>query len=192
MGSCACFLIFALLCFPAEMLAASAKGVQLWLTKVFPPCFRFWLPAVSYCALVRHSGWVRLCALLMQPFVSPAGYCRLPLLFSDFFRYPMGAKLTAQLYEQRQLSSPMHNSFLPFPTVPYLFLIGTVGVGFFGMPAFGICFGSPPFSAQSPQVFSFAGKKIRSHLSFCFRSFLPNCGRGAFRFCCGCTSHHSD
>ena len=28
LGSCACFLIFALLCFPAEMLAASAEGVQ--------------------------------------------------------------------------------------------------------------------------------------------------------------------
>ena len=60
LGSCACFLIFALLCFPAEMLAASAKGVQLWLTKVFPSLFPF---LVSYCALVRHSGWVRLCAL---------------------------------------------------------------------------------------------------------------------------------
>ena len=35
LGGCACFLIFALLCFPAEMLAASAEGVQLWLTKVF-------------------------------------------------------------------------------------------------------------------------------------------------------------
>ena len=41
LGSCACFLIFALLCFPAEMLAASAEGVQLWLTKVFPSLFPF-------------------------------------------------------------------------------------------------------------------------------------------------------
>ena len=35
LGSCACFLIFALLCFPAEMLAASAKGVQLWLCLLY-------------------------------------------------------------------------------------------------------------------------------------------------------------
>lgn len=50
----------------------------------------------------------------------------------------MGAKLTAQLYEQRQLSLADAQQLLAFSNCPGpLFLIGTVGVGFFGMPAFG-------------------------------------------------------
>ena len=47
------------------------------------------------------------------------------------------------------------------------------------------------FSRRSHHGYSLSQEKIRSHLSFCFRSFLPNSDRGAFRFCCGCTPHHS-
>ena len=52
LGGCACFLIFALLCFPEEMLAASAEGVQLWLTKVFPSLF----PFLVACGILLRIG----------------------------------------------------------------------------------------------------------------------------------------
>ena len=85
LGGCACFLIFALLCFPAEMLAASAEGVQLWLTKVFPSLFPF---LVACGILLRIGAAQRMGAAL----VSPAGYCRLSLLFRTSFRIPHGSK----------------------------------------------------------------------------------------------------
>ena len=125
LGSCACFLIFALLCFPAEMLAASAEGVQLWLTKVFPSLFPF---LVACGILLRIGAAQRMGAALrplMQPLFHLPGIAAFPFFFGLLSGYPMGAKLTAQLYEQRQLSLADAQQ------------IGTVGVGFFGMPAFG-------------------------------------------------------
>ena len=138
LGSCACFLIFALLCFPAEMLAASAKGVQLWLTKVFPSLFPF---LVACGILLRIGAAQRMGAALrplMQPLFHLPGIAAFPFFFGLLSGYPMGAKLTAQLYEQRQLSLADAQQLLAFSNCPGpLFLIGTVGVGFFGMPAFG-------------------------------------------------------
>ena len=59
------------------------------------------------------------------------------------------------------------------------------------MPALWVSALALRLSRRSRHRYSLSQEKIRSHLSFCFRSFLPNSGRGAFRFCCGCTSHHS-
>lgn len=138
LGGCACFLIFALLCFPTEMLAASAEGVQLWLTKVFPSLFPF---LVACGILLRIGAAQRMGAALrplMQPLFHLPGIAAFPFFFGLLSGYPMGAKLTAQLYEQRQLSLADAQQLLVFSNCPGpLFLIGTVGVGFFGMPAFG-------------------------------------------------------
>ena len=138
LGGCACFLIFALLCFPTEMLAASAEGVQLWLTKVFPSLFPF---LVACGILLRIGAAQRMGAALrplMQPLFHLPGIAAFPFFFGLLSGYPMGAKLTAQLYGQRQLSLADAQQLLAFSNCPGpLFLIGTVGVGFFGMPAFG-------------------------------------------------------
>lgn len=159
LGSCACFLIFALLCFPAEMLAASAKGVQLWLTKVFPSLFPF---LVACGILLRIGAAQRMGAALrplMQPLFHLPGIAAFPFFFGLLSGYPMGAKLTAQLYEQRQLSLADAQQLLAFSNCPGpLFLIARLALAFSACLPLGICFGSPPFSAQSPQVFSFAGK----------------------------------
>ena len=114
LGSCACFLIFALLCFPAEMLAASAKGVQLWLTKVFPSLFPF---LVACGILLRIGAAQRMGAALrplMQPLFHLPGIAAFPFFFGLLSGYPMGAKLTAQLYEQRQLSLADAQQLLAF------------------------------------------------------------------------------
>ena len=138
LGGCACFLIFALLRFPEEMLAASAEGVQLWLTKVFPSLFPF---LVACGILLRIGAAQRMGAVLhplMQPLFRLPGIAAFPFFFGFLSGYPMGAKLTAQLYEQKQLSLADAQQLLAFSNCPGpLFLIGTIGVGFFGMPAFG-------------------------------------------------------
>ena len=118
--------------------AASAEGVQLWLTKVFPSLFPF---LVACGILLRIGAAQRMGAALrplMQPLFHLPGIAAFPFFFGLLSGYPMGAKLTAQLYEQRQLSLADAQQLLAFSNCPGpLFLIGTVGVGFFGMPAFG-------------------------------------------------------
>lgn len=90
LGGCACFLIFALLCFPAEMLAASAEGVQLWLTKVFPSLFPF---LVACGILLRIGAAQRMGAALrplMQPLFHLPGIAAFPFFFGLLSGYPMG------------------------------------------------------------------------------------------------------
>lgn len=138
LGGCACFLIFALLRFPEAMLTASAEGVQLWLTKVFPSLF----PFLVACGILLRIGAAQRMGQLFQPLMQPLfrlpGIAAFPFFFGFLSGYPMGAKLTAQLYEQKQLSLADAQRLLAFSNAPGpLFLIGTIGVGFFGMPIFG-------------------------------------------------------
>ncbi len=137
-GACACFLIFALLCFPAEMLAAAQSSVSLWLTKVFPSLF----PFIAACGILLRIGAAQRMGALLCPFMRPLfhlpGITAFPLFGGLLSGYPMGAKLTAMLYAQNEISAEEAQHILAFSNCPGpLFLIGTIGVGFFGMPAFG-------------------------------------------------------
>ena len=135
---CTCFLIYALLRFPDALLLASAESVQLWLTKVFPSLF----PFLVACGILLRIGAARQMGKLLQPFMQPffrlPGIAAFPFFFGMLAGYPMGAKLTALLYEEKQLSLADAQHLLTFSNCPGpLFLIGTVGVSFFGTAAYG-------------------------------------------------------
>ena len=117
LGGCACFLIFALLCFPAEMLAASAEGVQLWLTKVFPSLFPF---LVACGILLRIGAAQRMGAALrplMQPLFHLPGIAAFPFFFGLLSGYPMGAKLgavaTGILFRRKKSVPTFHSVSVP-------------------------------------------------------------------------------
>lgn len=138
LGFCACFLIYALLRFPEAMLAASAESVQLWLTKVFPSLF----PFIAACGLLLRIGAAERMGSALRPLIGPLfglpGIAAFPFFLGIFSGYPMGAKITAMLYEKKLLTIEEAQHILVFSNNPGpLFLIGTVGVGFFGMPFFG-------------------------------------------------------
>lgn len=138
LGFCACFLIYALLRFPEAMLAASAESVQLWLTKVFPSLF----PFIAACGLLLRIGAAdRMGAALrplMQPLFRLPGIAAFPFFLGILSGYPMGAKITAMLYEKKLISLEEARHILVFSNNPGpLFLVGTIGAGFFGMPVFG-------------------------------------------------------
>nr|WP_294681688.1 nucleoside recognition domain-containing protein [uncultured Anaerotignum sp.] len=135
---CTCFLIYSLLRFPDALLTASAEGVQLWLTKVFPSLF----PFLAACGILLRIGAAQRMGKLLQPLMQPLfrlpGVAAFPFFFGILSGYPMGAKLTALLYKEKQLSLADAQHLLAFSNCPGpLFLIGTVGVGFFGTAAFG-------------------------------------------------------
>lgn len=138
LGLCACFLIYALLRFPEAMLAASAASVQLWLTKVFPSLF----PFIAACGLLLRIGAAERMGSALRPLMKPLfglpGIAAFPFFLGIFSGYPMGAKITAMLYEKKLLTLEEAQHILVFSNNPGpLFLIGTIGVGFFGMPVFG-------------------------------------------------------
>jgi len=138
LGFCACFLIFALMRYPSEMLAASAESIQIWLTKVFPSLF----PFMAACGLLLRLGTAERMGKFLRPIMEPLfgldGIAAFPFFLGILSGYPIGAKITAQLYEKKQISLEEARHILVFSNNPGpLFLVGTIGAGFFGMPFFG-------------------------------------------------------
>lgn len=137
-GCCTCFLIYALLRFPSAMLAASANSVELWLTKVFPSLF----PFLAACGILLQIGAAEQMGKFLRPLMKPVfgldGIAAFPFFLGIFSGYPMGAKITAQLYERKQITLAEVQHILAFSNNPGpLFLIGTIGAGFFGVPFYG-------------------------------------------------------
>ena len=120
------------------MLSVSAESIQLWLTKVFPSLF----PFMVACGLLLRMGTAERMGKFLSPIMKPIfglnGIAAFPFFLGILAGYPMGAKITAQLYESKQITLEEAQHILVFSNNPGpLFLIGTIGAGFFGMPFFG-------------------------------------------------------
>jgi len=138
---CACFLVFALLRYPQAMLLAGGKSVTLWFNQVLPSLF----PFMVACGLLLRMGaaeivgeWLR---PLMKPLFGLPGIAAFPFFLGIFSGYPMGAKITASLYEEKKISLSQTEQILSFCNNPGpLFLVGTVGAAFFHAPYWGYLF----------------------------------------------------
>ena len=120
------------------MLHASVESIQLWLTRVFPSLF----PFMAACGILLRIGAAERMGRLLQPLMKPLfglnGISAFPFFLGILSGYPMGAKITAQLYEKKLISLKEAQHILVFSNNSGpLFLIGTIGVGFFGMHTFG-------------------------------------------------------
>lgn len=137
----ACFFLFSLLRFPAELLAASVHSLSLWLTAVFPSLFPFLAVSDILWRLGAAAALGRFLQPVMRPLFRLSGVCAFPLFLGLLSGYPMGAKLTAQLYENKQISLSEAKKLLAFCNQPGpLFLVGTVGAGFFHNAVWGYAF----------------------------------------------------
>lgn len=138
---CACFLVFALLRYPQAMLEAGAKSVTLWFNQVLPSLF----PFMVACGLLLRMGaaemvgeWLR---PLMKPLFGLPGISAFPFFLGIFSGYPLGAKITASLYEEKKITLLQAEHILTFCNNPGpLFLVGTVGAAFFQLPFWGYIF----------------------------------------------------
>ena len=124
--------------YPAAMLTAAAESIQLWLTRIFPALF----PFIVSCSILLQLGIAEKMSLLFRPFCRFLfhldGIAAFPFFMGILSGYPMGARLTAQLYKENLISGEDAQHILHFSNNPGpLFLIGTVGIGFFGMPLYG-------------------------------------------------------
>ena len=120
------------------MLSASADSIRLWLTRVFPSLF----PFLAACGILLRTGAAEKSGKYLSPLMKPVfglnGIAAFPFFLGMLSGYPMGAKITAELYEQQQISLEEAQHILVFSNNPGpLFLIGTIGTGFFGIPQYG-------------------------------------------------------
>ena len=127
------FLIILLIADPKNNIEACFKGIQLWGKSVLPTLLPFFLLT----SVLASLGFVQKLGAKFSPLTQRlfraegiSGYIYLMSVISG---YPVGAKITAELYENGVLSRGQAIKISTFTsTSGPLFIIGAVGVGMFG------------------------------------------------------------
>ena len=133
------FLAVMLLIYPEDCLGSAKRGLDVWFTIVVPSL----LPFMVASFILLETGIVRLIAHLLSPvtrllFAAP-GESAYVFLASALSGYPVGAKLTAELYTAGQLSEKDAQAVIRFTSVSGpVFLTGAVSAGMLGVPETGV------------------------------------------------------
>lgn len=124
------FILIELIISPEIYMASILNGVLLWSKAVLPALFPFFfltkmlteLGSVQYIAIYFEK--------LTQKLFKVKGIASYAFIMSIFSGYPVGAKITSELYENGYISlKDMHKLCTFCSTSGPLFIIGTVGVG---------------------------------------------------------------
>ncbi|MCS7463522.1 sporulation integral membrane protein YlbJ [Paenibacillus doosanensis] len=125
-------LLLLMLAFPAEVFRASLKGLSIWWDVLFPALFPFFVIS----EMMLGIGLVHFFGTLLDPLMRPVfripGIGGFVVAMGFASGYPIGAKLTSQLWEQKLINREEGERLVSFTTSSDpIFLIGAVSVGFF-------------------------------------------------------------
>ncbi|MBH5317485.1 sporulation integral membrane protein YlbJ [Paenibacillus sp. GSMTC-2017] len=126
------FIALLMAVYPTETLLSSLRGLSIWWEVLFPALFPFFVIS----ELLLGFGIVHFFGKLLDPFMRPL--FRLPgiggfvVAMGYMSGYPVGARLTAQLWAQKLITRAEGERLVAFTTTSDpIFLIGAVSVGFF-------------------------------------------------------------
>ncbi|NBC71575.1 sporulation integral membrane protein YlbJ [Paenibacillus sacheonensis] len=128
----AAVLALLLAAFPAPALEASLRGLSIWWEVLFPALFPFFVIS----ELLLGFGIVHFFGKILDPLMRPLfripGIGGFVVTMGYASGYPVGARLTAQLWEQKLINRAEGERLVAFTTTSDpIFLIGAVSVGFF-------------------------------------------------------------
>ncbi|CAG7640904.1 Sporulation integral membrane protein YlbJ [Paenibacillus solanacearum] len=125
-----------MLAFPAEALQASLKGISIWWDVLFPSLFPFFVISEMMLGIGLVHFFGTLLDPLMRPLFRIPGIGGFVMAMGFASGYPIGARLTSQLWEKRLVNREEGERLVAFTTSSDpIFLIGAVSVGFFQNPA---------------------------------------------------------
>lgn len=128
-----------LISFPQEAVSASVRGLEMWWKIVFPSLLPFFIVS----EMLIGFGVVKFVGVLLEPLMRPlfrvpgvGGFVWAMGMASGF---PAGAKLTARLRQEKQLTRIEAERLVSFTNCSNpLFIFGAVSVGFFYNAKLGI------------------------------------------------------
>lgn len=128
-----------LISFPQESVSASIRGLDMWWKIVFPSLLPFFIVS----EMLIGFGVVKFVGVLLEPLMRPlfrvpgvGGFVWAMGMASGF---PAGAKLTARLRQEKQLTRVEAERLVSFTNCSNpLFIFGAVSVGFFYNAKLGI------------------------------------------------------
>lgn len=125
--------------FPDAALQSALRGLTIWWDVLFPSLFPFFVIS----EILLGFGVVHLIGTLLDPLMRPL--FRIPgaggfvAAMGYISGYPVGAKLTAKLWEQKMVNREEGERLVAFTTSSDpIFLIGAVSIGFFHDPRIGL------------------------------------------------------
>ncbi|WP_087973031.1 sporulation integral membrane protein YlbJ [Oceanobacillus rekensis] len=126
------FLTLSLIRFPDEALKAGIRGLNMWWEIVFPSLLPFFITA----ELLLAFGVVKFIGVLFEPIMRPLfnipGVGSFGWMMGMVSGYPTGAKITARLREEKQLSKIEAERLVSFTNNSSpLFIFGAISAGFF-------------------------------------------------------------
>jgi len=125
--------------YPSQIIASAKSGLLLWFNNVVPSLLPFIIGAniLSLTGFINFIG--RLSEPLMQKLFKISGCGAFALIMGFISGYPMGAKITAILYENKQINETEAQKLIMFTNNSGpLFILGTVAVSMFKLPETGI------------------------------------------------------
>ncbi|MCA1029953.1 sporulation integral membrane protein YlbJ [Bacillus timonensis] len=132
-------LAIGLITFPQDALQASIRGLNMWWEVVFPSLLPFFIVS----EMLIGFGVVRFIGVLLEPLMRPLfkvpGVGGFVWAMGMASGYPAGAKLTARLRQEEQLTTLEAERLVSFTNSSNpLFIFGAIAVGFFGNPKLGV------------------------------------------------------
>lgn len=124
--------ILLLLCLPSLSIDAFFMGIRIWATKVLPALLPFFILSklLSYTNFISKLG--NSLTPITQRLYGVGGISGYIYAMSAISGYPVGAKLTSDLYKNGSISSGQAQIITSFTsTSGPLFIIGTVAIGMF-------------------------------------------------------------
>ena len=126
------FMIAGFMLFPQSGLNAAIQGIHIWWDVLFPALF----PFIVISEVLLGFGIVHFVGALFDPMMRPVfrvpGSGGFVMAMGFASGYPVGARLTAQLCEQKLLNRDEAERLVSFTsTSDPIFLIGAVSIGFF-------------------------------------------------------------
>ncbi|AOK89745.1 sporulation integral membrane protein YlbJ [Paenibacillus sp. SEL1] len=137
------FLFMLMAVYPQSSLNAGLRGLAIWWDVLFPSLFPFFVIS----ELLLGFGIVHFIGALLDPLMQPLfrvpGCGGFVAAVSCASGYPIGAKLTAKLWEQKWITRIEGERLVAFTTSSDpIFLIGAVSVGFFHQPEIALVLGA--------------------------------------------------
>lgn len=131
--------VFLMAIFPEAALHSAIRGLAIWWDVLFPSLFPFFVIS----EVLLGFGVVHLIGTLLDPLMKPL--FRIPgsggfvAAMGYVSGYPIGAKLTAKLWDQKMVTRDEGERLVAFTTSSDpIFLIGAVSIGFFHNPRIGL------------------------------------------------------
>ncbi|HLR62225.1 MAG TPA: sporulation integral membrane protein YlbJ [Lentibacillus sp.] len=137
------FIALSLIKYPDQSLEASIRGLNMWWEIVFPSLLPFFITA----ELLIGFGFVKfigvLCEPIMRPLFNVPGVGSFAWAMGMASGYPTGAKISARLREEKQLTQIEAERLVSFTNASSpLFIFGAVSVGFFYDVKLGVILGA--------------------------------------------------